>query len=96
MANFTANQAEACMITRCESFKTDDVHQYWVLSVTDENGCIYEWKEETLPGSANLASIRASVKPYLMGIEMKTPAPVKTTEQLDEAVGQYVGDGSPF
>ena len=97
MANhFTANQADACTIVRCESFKVDGVHQYWVITVSDENGAIYEWKDESLPSTANLAAVRAAIKPYLMGIDIKNPPPVRSVDPLEEAIGQYVGDGSPY
>lgn len=96
MAKFTAQQVDACVFTRCESFKINGVHDFWVLAVNDENGCSYEWRDDTLPGTANLADVRAQVKPYLMSIEMKTPPAPKSVNSLEEAIGQYIGDGSPF
>ena len=92
MANFTAQQADACTFNRCESFKTDGVHDYWVVSMIDENGCSYEWREETLPGTADETAIKASVKATLLTLEMKTLPPVKSVVELDTIIGQTVGE----
>jgi len=91
MANFTAQEAAACTFGRCESFKTDGVHQFWVIQITDENGCSYEWRDETLPGTANETAIKAAVKSTLMGMEMKTHGPSKSIDSVDDILGDVVG-----
>lgn len=91
MANFTTQQAQACTFTRCESFKVDGVHQYWVLAVVDEDGLYYEWQDDSLPGAANDAGIKAASLTTLTGIEKRTLGPVKSTDTMDSIIGQSVG-----
>ena len=38
MANFTSEQANSCIIGRCESKSINEVHQIYVFSVVDDNG----------------------------------------------------------
>jgi hypothetical protein len=87
MATFTEGQIDLCTITRCESFKTDGVHDYWVITVTDDNGCSYEWRDETTAGAADDATIKAAIRATLLTEEYKTPTPVKTTDSNDDLVG---------
>ena len=91
MANFTAQQAAACTFTRCESFKTDGVHEYWIISIVDENGCNYEWEDNTIPGNANVTAIKAASKAMILEMEMKTPSPIRSIESLTDIIGNVIG-----
>lgn len=91
MANFTTQQAQACTYVRCESFKVDGVHQYWVIGVIDEDGLYYEWPNEVLPGSADETAVKASSLTTLTGMEKLTPQPVKSTDTMDNIIGDTVG-----
>lgn len=91
MANFTAQQANACKYTRCESFKIDGVHQFWVIAVIDEDGLYYEWKDTTLPGNANETAVKSASMTTLLGMEKRVPQPVKSSDTLDDIIGQTVG-----
>jgi len=95
MALFTENEACCCSIARCDSFKTDGVHDYWVFRVVDENGESYEWKDETLPGSADGVALRDKIYNHLLTIEKKAAAPVKSVDS-DAITGEPVGVGSPL
>lgn len=91
MAVFTGTQADACIFDRCESFKIDGVHTYWVINMIDENGCSYEWRDETLPGTADETAVRASVKATLITTEVKVVPPVKSVDTMDDIIGQTIG-----
>ena len=91
MATFTSTQANNCTFNRCESFKIDGAHQYWVISVTDENGCSYEWRDTDMTGEANVTAIKAASKVTLMATEMKAIAPVKTVDSKDDILGDTIG-----
>jgi hypothetical protein len=92
MENFTPTQARACTFKRCESFKIDGVHQYWIIAVTDEDGLYYEWNDKSLPGTANINAVKAASLTTLTGMQKQTPAPVKTTDELDGIIGTTVGE----
>ena len=92
MAKFTAQQAALCTFTRCESFKTNNIHDYWVISVVDENGCSYEWQDNDMPGTANEIAIKASAKSTLMTMEMKEVIPIKTVVSNDDILGTSIGE----
>jgi hypothetical protein len=91
MATFNEDQADACTIIRCDSFKTDGVHQYWVIAVLDENNCSYEWKDNTTPGNADDSAIKAATRAQLLLTEMKEVQPVKTVDSNDDIIGNTVG-----
>lgn len=87
MATFTEGQVDSCTITRCESFKTDGVHDYWVIVVVDENGCTYEYRDETTAGDADDPTIKAAIRAVMLTKEFKAMPPVKSTESNDDMVG---------
>lgn len=91
MANFTAQQADNCTFTRCESFKIDGVHQHWIIGVIDENNQAYEWEDHDMPGSADDTAIKAAAKATLMATEMKTVPPVKSVDYNETIIGDTIG-----
>lgn len=94
MATFTAQQARECIITKCESFKINGVHQYWIIEVQDNNGNKYEFINDQISGSANNTAIKSSIQSSLMSIE-KLPDPLPpqtvTTESKDDILGDTIG-----
>lgn len=96
MANFTSQQANACVITKCESYKLDGVHQYWEVEVKDEDGFIYNFTNEQIPGNANSTAIKSSLHSVLLNTEkIPTPTPVipkvLTIEPKDDIIGNTIG-----
>jgi hypothetical protein len=87
MATFTEEQIDLCTITRCESFKTNGVHDYWVIEVRDDNGCTYEYRDEITSGDADNETIKAAIRAVMLTKECKAPAPIKTTDSNDDLVG---------
>jgi len=86
MAKFTAKQANSCKFTRCESFKVDRIHSYWVISVLDENGCMYEWMNSDLPESANITAIKASAKSTILTLDIKEPVAAISHDVIDQII----------
>jgi len=95
MAVFTTEQADLCKINRCDSFKTDGTHNYYVFSVEDDNGIVYEWKDSTLVAAADHSQVRVAIHDYLVTIEKLVPTPVKSVDSDPTIIGQTVGGGSP-
>lgn len=94
MAKFTTQQANECIVTKCDSFKVDGVHQYWEIDVVDNNGNVYQIIEEQISGNANTTALKASIKSNLMNIDkLPDPEPIKeiTTESKDDILGGTVG-----
>lgn len=92
MALFTDEQADACIIRRCESFKLDGVHQHWVISIEDEHGCAYEWKDIELTGDAVDATIKLAIKAVILTKECLMPSPTKEHVSKDDIIGQTIGE----
>ena len=61
-------------------------------AVTDEDGLYYEWNDKSLPGTANINAVKAASLTTLTGTQKQTPAPVKTTDELDGIIGTTVGE----
>jgi len=94
MAKFTPEQANQCIVTKCESFKIDGVHQYWTIEVQDNNGNIYEIINDQISGNANTIAIKAAIQAHLILTE-KFPDPLPpqtiTNESKDDILGDTVG-----
>jgi hypothetical protein len=94
MAKFTPEQANQCIVTKCESFKIDGVHQYWIIEVQDNNGNIYEIINDKISGNANTIAIKSAIQAHLILTE-KFPDPLPpqeiTTESKDDILGDTVG-----
>jgi hypothetical protein len=94
MATFTAQQARECIITKCDSFKVNGTHQYWIIEVQDNNGNLYKVINDQISGNVNNTAIKSSIQSSLMDIE-KLPDPLPpqtiTNESKDDILGDTVG-----
>jgi hypothetical protein len=94
MANFTPQQANECMVTKCESFKINGAHQYWIIEVQDNNGNIYKVINDRISGNANTIAIKSAIQAHLILTEkLPDPLPPKTitNESKDDILGDTVG-----
>ena len=91
MANFTAQEANACVITKCTSLKIDGVHQQWHIMVVDDNNYTYEVSDDLLPGDADETAVKNAIRVKLMDTEKLPAPPVKTQDDFDDVVGDTVG-----
>jgi len=94
MANFTPQQANQCIITKCDSFKINGIHQCWIIEVQDNNGNLYEIINDKISGNANTIAIKSSIQAHLILTE-KLPDPLPpqtiTNESKDDILGDTVG-----
>jgi hypothetical protein len=94
MANFTPQQANQCIITKCESFKINGAHQYWIIEVQDNKGNLYEIINDKISGNANNIAIKSAIQAHLILTEkLPDPLPPKTitNESKDDILGDTVG-----
>ena len=77
MALFTQDQVRAVTLLECKQYIVDAVFNSWIISVQDEDGFKYYWKDETTSGDATAEEMADAIGDYLMGIEKKVVA-VKT------------------
>ena len=92
MAKFTAQQANNCVIDRCEAVSIDSVHAYWLIEVLDENGIRYSFENTTIPGTANDTAIRSSLQTLLLDTEKIQPLPVIEVVENETIIGTTVGE----
>lgn len=94
MAKFTPDQTNQCIVTKCESFKINGVHQYWIIEVQDNNGNIYEIINDKISGDANTIAIKSAIQAHLILTE-KFPDPLPpqiiTNESKDDILGDTIG-----
>ena len=91
MSNFTEQQANACVINRCESVKRDNVHQYWVLEVLDADGNIYGIEDKTCAADADNATLKTCIKDTLLLTEKKPAPPVISNTTKEDIIGDTIG-----
>jgi hypothetical protein len=91
MAIFTEQEANACVINRCESVKLNDVHQYWVLSVTDEDNNLYEMEDRDCPGNADNAALKACIKAVILATEKQPLRQVISNDTKEDIIGNTIG-----
>jgi len=87
MATFTEQQIDECIINRCESFKTNGAHDYWVFQVTDVDGCSYEWRDTETAGNADDATLKAAARVTMLTYECKSAEPIKSIDSIDTLIG---------
>jgi len=91
MANFTEQEANACVINRCESVKIDGIHQYWVFAVCDTENNLYELQDNGCAGDATDAALKTCIKDFLMTVEKMPARQVITNDTKDVLIGSTIG-----
>lgn len=93
MALFTEEQANACIIKKCNSIKKDGVHQYWQIEVLDTDGHVCTWIDEITAGDADDATLATAIGVTLTTQTMKHPAvlPVYTNVEKSSIINTTVG-----
>jgi len=92
MANFTAEEASGCTITRAEKVSKDGVHQYWVFGITDIEGNYHDWKDSDLAESADDAAQKSAISDHLTtSCNKRGSKPVITNVSNDDIINTIVG-----
>jgi hypothetical protein len=96
MAKFTQNEANECIIIKCDSFQLLIerilVHQYWDIEVQDNNGNIYRILNYELGSDASNNDIKNFIRERLLETEKIAPPQIRDSSNISkDIIGQTIG-----
>jgi len=89
---FTALQADAAELIKCDSHKIDGTHDHYLFGVS-HNGFTYKWLDYELAADSTQADIKLAIQTHLMDTNKQDPIPIETYDlDLYGVEGMKVGD----
>ena len=92
MAKYTEDEAKAFKISNVQKELRDGKFSCWLVSVYDDNGVNFSFKDSALSGDASKADIKGIALDRLQEEEKRVPSPVISYEDSNKVSdGETVG-----